>query len=65
MFKKGYMVDKVSVNFKDDNTFVKYFPDQKVVHGTSNQLDFYAVVIDLAANPPKISLKSTDSLMML
>lgn len=65
MFKRGYLVDKVAVNYQVKNTFVKYFSDRKAVHVSPSQIDFYNVIIDLAANPPKISLKSTDSLVTL
>jgi len=64
MFKKGYCVDKVAVNFHDNNTVLKYFSDRKLVHVAPTQIDFYNVVIDLAANPPKIQLKSTDSIVV-
>jgi hypothetical protein len=63
MFKRGYLVDQVTINFQVNNTFVKYFPDRKAVHVSPSQIDFYNVLIDLAVNPPKISLKSTDSLV--
>ena len=64
MFKKGYCVDKVAVNFHDNNTVLKYFSDKKLVHVAPNQIDFYSVIIDQAINPPKIQLKSTDSIII-
>lgn len=63
LFKRGYLVDRAVVNHQVDNTFLRYFSDRKVVHVSPTQIDFYNVIIDISANPPKISLKSTDSLM--
>ncbi len=63
LFKRGYLVDGANVNFKVDNTFLKYFSDKKIVHVAPNQIDFYNVLIDLTANPPKLTLKSTDALI--
>ena len=64
LFKKGYMVDEAKLNFHSPNTYLKYFSDRKVVFVAPNQIDVYNLQIDLHANPPKISLKSTDSLLM-
>ena len=64
MFKKGYCVDKVVVNNRDKNTILKYFSDRKLVHVSLTQFDFYNVVIDLVSNPPKLQLKSTDSIVI-
>ena len=64
MFKKGYCVDRVAINYQVDNTFLKYFPDRRLVHVSPAQIDFYNLVIDLAVNPPKLALKSTDSIVV-
>ena len=64
MFKRGYMVDTATVNYQFDNTYLRLYPDRRVVVITPNQIDMYHLHLDLLANPPKISLQSTDCIMV-
>jgi len=41
---------------------LKYFGDKKLIHVAPSQIDFYNVIIDLVSNPPKLAIKSTDSI---
>ena len=58
------MVDEAKLNFHSPNTYLNYFPDKKVVFVAPNQIDMYSIVVNLQANPPKINLKSTDSIVI-
>ena len=64
MFKRGYMVDTAVVNYQIKDTFLRMYSDCKVVFITPSTIDMYNLSIDLVANPPKIALKSTDSIMV-
>ena len=64
MFKRGYMVDQAIVNFQKSRTYLRYYVDKRVVFVAPDQIDMHNLLIDLNSNPPKISLKSTDSIVM-
>jgi len=64
LFKKGYMVDDAQLNFHSPNTYLRYFPDKKVAFVAPKQIDVYSLQVNLHANPPKITLKSTDSILI-
>ena len=64
MFKRGYMVDTAVVNYQINDTYLRMYSDCKVVFITPSNIDMYNLSIDLLANPPKIALKSTDSIMV-
>ena len=65
MFKRGYMVDTAYVNSKKDpDSYLRLYPDRRVVFIAPGQVDMYNLTLDLLANPPKISLDSTDSIMV-
>lgn len=63
-FKKGFKVDEVKINRQSANSLLKYYNDKKLIHISEKQIDFYDFSIDLTANPPKISLTSTDSILI-
>lgn len=65
MFRKGYCVDNVFINLKIENSELKYFNDKKLIHVSPEQIDFYDVTIDMISNPPKLSIKSTDSISQI
>jgi hypothetical protein len=65
MFSKGYCVDRVKITQKVEGTVLKYFGDKKLIHVSPMQIDFYSVLIDLAANPPKLAVQSFDSITNL
>ena len=62
MFKRGYMVDRANVNYHDKDIHLRFF-GRKVIFVAPSQIDMYALQVDLLANPPKISLRSSDSLL--
>ena len=64
MFKRGYMVDTAVVNYEVKGTYLRLYPDRKIIFIAPGQIDMYNLNIDLISNPPKISLQSTDSIMV-
>jgi hypothetical protein len=66
MFRKGYCVDKVKINQRVEGTVLKYFGERReLVHVSPLQIDFYNVTIDLVTNPPKLAIKSFDSITQI
>ena len=61
LFIRGYRVDKVEINYQTGGSLLKSFGDKKLMHITPVQIDFYDLKIDLASNPPRITIHSTDS----
>lgn len=60
MFRKGYLVDRASINIHVEGSFLKYF-DKQLIHVVPSQIDFYHTQVFLNSNPPKLTIISDDS----
>lgn len=61
-FKKGYIIDSVSISVSTENSILKYIGDERMIHISDRRIEIYEFKLNSSSKPYRIKVSPLDSI---